>query len=1400
METSKYPFGFINYLVLFPKTAIYLKRIATTDCLSWCVSVGSKQPHSSGHRWLHAFSRLARRRRMIRLFENGFLIVWRFFFHILPILVFFSVASANAATAVDINLGLHVTNTLSIDRTNEPVTSGVPLPESAAITSTNQLYLTDSEGNQLPAQFTVLSRWHGTLAETEQPIKWVLVDFQTDVSAGSTQSFVLHSGLSSGNIAASNLSVQEDAAKIIVFTGRAKFQISKDYFNLFDYIWSDKNNDGQVDNLLYSSLGKGGAVLTDGNGKKFYTTLDKPEEIAIEEQGAMRTVIKVRGVFKAEDGSYFAPSITDPKKSLSGKFSQPYSHSYVYYTCRIHFYNNKDYAKVHFSLENNGAQGITNPEPTYAPVQGITFDTLSLNINTSMNSQATILHKDASTSIESPDAFRLYQDWKESVTILEDGLYYTTTKNGQHVSAGSANDGWIDVNGNGQGIGVAIRHFWQNFPKAYSVTSSRVDIELWPQDGYFPYTETAKNSGTYYLEGGRHKTYEMLLRFYSGDQDTYQTTRLSQALGSPLTAIASPEWYAESGALGMIAASNVSTEDPELDEAIQRFEKHQRAMVNEGDSENGWTIHNIKLKNPPYWELSKQNRFFGWTNFGDLIWESGTPSSLHYDWPYSMLLHYIRTGNEAFFSAGVEMVKHRYDYDQYHGERTATNRNHLWINHFQFYESDCHADSGMGCSQDSRISPGPTHTWNGGMALYYLLTGDKRAWEAMEENAQAAMNYYGPSGLKDAGKQLCTSDEIRFEGWAILLLLNSYRVTGNAEYLQTAKNIAKNRLLYRERQVATHDSGDIGGHWGCESGSGATQSRLADAGHVACKNAACSSCANTEWNTMYSYIIDPLIQIHYETGDHDIKDLLIRMADFCAKKFMVGGKYNSEGRYRPLGTQYMWIEETHDPESDGEIIKDIFFADLFAYVYRLTDDYTYFEYAKSSFRDAIFYHGAGLGYIDRSFRSVLSFLDPKFPNSHTKAHGWLGRAGQTFLNTQLTLVDRTLRISSYPPPSGTVGESYSYKLAATGGAPPYTFTAVGALPDGLSLSIAGIISGSPADSGDFSFTVNVKDSQSQESSRSFFLTITQAPISTLDTDGDGLTDAQESSVYHTNPEVLDTDEDGIDDKAELQFWGELWNSDSDNDGIVNLLDKDSDNDGYRDGDEINDNSSPSDPSSTPPSHRTITLRQELYDTTISSYSNTEQSQNLGGSDTLRVWSNGIRRILLKADLSDVPQGATILHAELNIYCYSLKYASDAQLLAYRVMRYWEEGTALSGKTPDGATWNEWNYYDHTASIVNNWSVPGGDVDLSTDYGLGKPGLVAQATVVANSWTALDITAMLAGWTSGAAPNDGLLLMANKKNYNDAYFYSSEASAESTRPYMIIEYSQPLPAPQNLRKK
>jgi sugar lactone lactonase YvrE len=108
----------------------------------------------------------------------------------------------------------------------------------------------------------------------------------------------------------------------------------------------------------------------------------------------------------------------------------------------------------------------------------------------------------------------------------------------------------------------------------------------------------------------------------------------------------------------------------------------------------------------------------------------------------------------------------------------------------------------------------------------------------------------------------------------------------------------------------------------------------------------------------------------------------------------------------------------------------------------------------------------------------------------------------SFSSTSYVLLDNVSLTSSGIPPtitttsplaSGTVASSYSQTLFATGGTMPYYWSVIsGGLPAGLSLSTAGVISGTPSMATNASFTVQVMGADGGTASRSFSLAIVLA--------------------------------------------------------------------------------------------------------------------------------------------------------------------------------------------------------------------------------------------------------------------------------------------------------------------
>jgi hypothetical protein len=81
---------------------------------------------------------------------------------------------------------------------------------------------------------------------------------------------------------------------------------------------------------------------------------------------------------------------------------------------------------------------------------------------------------------------------------------------------------------------------------------------------------------------------------------------------------------------------------------------------------------------------------------------------------------------------------------------------------------------------------------------------------------------------------------------------------------------------------------------------------------------------------------------------------------------------------------------------------------------------------------------------------------------------------------RLVVKDTTIVIAPASPPAGTVGYPYpGFSFSASGGSPPYTWQSSGALPPGLTLSVNGMVEGTPKQAGTFSFSVTATETAQQ---------------------------------------------------------------------------------------------------------------------------------------------------------------------------------------------------------------------------------------------------------------------------------------------------------------------------------
>jgi len=187
-----------------------------------------------------------------------------------------------AAGALDVSLT--IANRLPVARQEEYVTFGLPIPPQRNLIHLSELRLLDDLGDPVACQFTPLARWGGAPEDTSKAVRWLLLDFQADVGAGSSADFRLVD--SAGPTATARpLLVSENAGELTVNTGAAQFSISK---------LDGRLTASYLDQPMFGQT-------TDMQGKVYTTT--GPVTIERSLEGPLRVSIRVKGAYRDAGGA-----------------------------------------------------------------------------------------------------------------------------------------------------------------------------------------------------------------------------------------------------------------------------------------------------------------------------------------------------------------------------------------------------------------------------------------------------------------------------------------------------------------------------------------------------------------------------------------------------------------------------------------------------------------------------------------------------------------------------------------------------------------------------------------------------------------------------------------------------------------------------------------------------------------------------------------------------------------------------------------------------------------------------------------------------------------------------------------------------------------------------------------
>jgi hypothetical protein len=678
----------------------------------------------------------------------------------------------HSSVHADISVALTVDNDKSFARVNEPVSSGVPIPRAAQLLNTQSLRVTDPAGATQAAQFRVLGRWDASVNDTTQPIRWVEVQFLANVPQNSRSVYTLtDTGTGSAN---SPFTIQDTVSQISINTGTARFHLSKTNFNLFDQVFLDLNSNGlfEVGEQIVASSGTNGAFVSAAGGE-YRSSAITPRSIALEENGALRAVVRVEG------------------------FHRNGADNLLRYVTRLFFYAGRSYVRVEHTIIEGRVQGQGNTDfPNI-----VTTNIMRAGLRTRI-----ALSGSPSARVKGNSAVHTVNSVTTSVSIEQNRLSninstssFSTFSNGQSLENGTqATNAWVDISDSRAGLAVTTQDFYRKNPQRLLVQSDGTVEAQIPSQAYTVYqamglTETA----TFYFHGPNTSTAEIqsVMEGFAVDQ---------------LFARTSGAYNRATGAFDELAPFPAPAQYVDYDNLLDGNFDQTRAFINQRRSDG--------LMN--YLDMPT-DRFDGSTNPDQV----GRGNS-YYDPGASMVREYARRSDpswlkEMFFP----LAKHFYTTDMYDtddptwyqngisGARGAYHRG-AWTGEYHYMESlwlyyyltgDRRAlERGYQAGRTYALSPNWAidfdlgHGYAGlpsrmisqkfaNMVDAYLATGDNSIKAALDQQVPAYLNrFFSPQGFIYFGGDIGRNPYRVDQGWMVTQLLHPalykyFLLTGNQQ-------------------------------------------------------------------------------------------------------------------------------------------------------------------------------------------------------------------------------------------------------------------------------------------------------------------------------------------------------------------------------------------------------------------------------------------------------------------------------------------------------------------------------------------------------------------------------------------------------------------------------------------
>lgn len=398
-----------------------------------------------------------------------------------------------AVRAAEVKLA--VTEPAGVARFAGPVTSGVPFA-AGALRDARAVELRDDQGRRVPLQTDALARW------PDGSVRWLLLDFQTDLAAKATRSFALRTTESPAPAPAQPapaLRVTTERGRTVIVTGPLRLELDPAAFDPIGAVWLDRDGDGRFVDDERVTGPSGGLFVRDAQGRRFESA-QGAAEIVVEESGPERACVRITGHHANATGPFFG------------------------YVFRLHAYRGQPYVRCTYTFVNDAPDAV---------MTGI--------------KQLGVAARLASTA----GAPRLAQLGGAAVA----GWVFQLDESHAEIdgrSAGAHAAGWATVAAERAGFALGVREFWQQWPKAIAAREGEITAELCPEfpAGLYDGKPLDDENRLYYaLRRGLHtfkiglaKTHEFTVRFFAEPPAAGALATFFAAAEEPLLAAAPPAY------------------------------------------------------------------------------------------------------------------------------------------------------------------------------------------------------------------------------------------------------------------------------------------------------------------------------------------------------------------------------------------------------------------------------------------------------------------------------------------------------------------------------------------------------------------------------------------------------------------------------------------------------------------------------------------------------------------------------------------------------------------------------------------------------------------------------------------------------------------------------------------